>query len=135
MECKAVTRLLNRYIDKETADKEAVALIEAHLKICALCKKEFELLVFSREFIAKKEKLETDNTFLIRLTDRLEREGEGINLRWVIDIGELSKRLIPVPLGAMVLTAILLFGNLDKSNLIDEYLLESLSDSEMEMLK
>lgn len=131
MRCTKIKRLINRYIDKELIDKETVALVEGHLKECPLCRAELGSLNKIKGFISEKEKLAAKADFLIRLKERLRSATPAVELRWVIETGNLARRLIPVPVTIMLLVTCLLFVRYNGLNPIDDYIFADLNSREI----
>ncbi len=105
-ECAKVKRLLSRYLDKETSNTDT-ALVEAHLDICPFCKKEFSALARAKKFILEKERKTLPQDYLVyRLREKIASEQRVTKqgLSWLADMGNFSRKLIPVPVTAIVLS-------------------------------
>ena len=134
MRCAEVKRLLGRYVDKEIADKKIILLIEEHLNKCYHCKTELESLISARELLLSKQRLRLDDDFLIRIKDKLLPDTLNIKLRWILEAGSLAKRLIPVPVGIIILTIILMFGRHNNTMAVDNYMFGDLTNEEIGIL-
>lgn len=131
MRCDRVKRNLGRYIDKELVNKKAVALIEEHLHRCPRCRSELNSLISMKDLISQKERVTTEDDFLIRLKNKLKPEAQITRLRWVAETGNLARRLIPVPVAAMMLMFALIFSRVDGLNPVDEYIFADLTNKEI----
>lgn len=126
-DCIKVKRLLSRYLDKETGEAET-NLVETHLNSCPLCKK--ELLEFSRvkELVSGKERMTLPENYLVsRLREEISRQERHRKRLSLIDLGNLSRRLIPIPVATIVLSLLFLLlisagPKVSKSSLADNLL-------------
>ena len=134
MRCNRAKRFLNRYIDKETVNKEVISQIEGHLDKCHHCKAELSSLTSMKDLIAQKEKINVEENFLIRLKDKLRKTSPIIKMRWLPEAGNLARRLIPVPLAAAVLICTLMFVKLNGINSFDDYIFSDLTNEEIGVL-
>jgi len=108
-ECIKVKRLLSRYLDKETGDADS-ALVEAHIDICPLCKKELSELSRIKELILGKERRTLPEDYLVcRLREKIASEQYTEKRLSLVGIGSLSRRLIPVPVATIILLITFLF--------------------------
>jgi len=130
LSCFRIKKLLNRLVDKELPNERSLKLLRGHLKQCPHCNKELDYLYKVKGVIAEKEKVAAPEDFLIKLRERLEPEPQIIRLRWVVDMGALSKKLIPVPVAIMVLVMVLLFGKIGNEVRADEDLIGALTNAE-----
>lgn len=108
-DCARVRRLLSCYLDREL-DAAGLRLVEAHLKTCPLCSKELTGLEQVRRLVAGRKKKSLPQDYLV---SRLRRELAGQESaakrgpEWLADLGNFSRRLIPVPAVAVLLSLIL----------------------------
>jgi predicted anti-sigma-YlaC factor YlaD len=108
-ECAKVQRLLSRYLDKETGNTDT-ALVKAHLDTCSLCNKELLELSRLKKLISEKERKILPQDYLVcRLREEIAGEQHAEKrLSWLVDMGSLSRRLIPIPIAAIVLSIMLM---------------------------
>jgi predicted anti-sigma-YlaC factor YlaD len=107
-ECGKVQRLLSWYLDREMFGREAFR-IRAHLDGCAVCMKEFSELSRIKKLLTEKERKTLPQDLLIfslREAIEGERSAEG-KLSWLSGAGELSHKLIPVPVFVIILLIML----------------------------
>jgi len=107
--CRKIKRLLSRYLDKET-DNAETALVDAHLDKCSFCKKELLELSRVKQLILGKERKVLPQDFLVyRLREEIaSRQYAEERPSWVSGMGNLSRRLIPVPATVIVLSLMFL---------------------------
>jgi len=111
-ECIKIKTLLSRYLDKETAEAETI-LVESHLNSCPLCKKELLELSRIKELVSGKERINLPENYLInRLREKIARKRQepAEKRPSLIDLGNLSRRLIPIPVATFVLSILFLFS-------------------------
>ncbi len=111
--CYKIKRLLNRFVDNELSDEVSLNTIKEHLQDCPGCKKELDYLQMVKGLMSKKEKIAAGEDFLAKLKEKLKPEPQIIKLRWVTDMGILSKKLIPASLVIMIFMMTLVFGRID----------------------
>ncbi len=139
-ECAKIKRLLNKYIDKEL-DKQGLDRIQGHVKECVFCKEELDKLYLVKGLIENRERKSLPEDYLVcRIKDRIRASlQQQPNLQWLIELGNLSKRLIPVPVVAtavLILTLFLTSNNSQTGNLLDNYLFQNnLTQREIDLLK
>jgi predicted anti-sigma-YlaC factor YlaD len=121
-------------MDKELINKEAVTLIEEHLQRCSHCRSELNSLISIKDLISQKERITPKDDFLIRLKSRLRLEGQIIRIRWIVEIGNLARRLIFVPATIMILIVVLVFGRQNGISPVDDYIFGDLSNEEIGIL-
>ena len=108
-ECIKVKRLLSRYLDKETGEAETT-LVATHINTCSLCKKELLELSRVKELVSGKERITLPESYLVcRLGEEIAREQRTRKRFSLGNIGNLSRRLIPIPVATIVLSIIFLF--------------------------
>lgn len=108
-ECIKVKRLLSRYLDKETGEAETT-LVATHLNSCPLCKKELLELSRVKELVSGKERMTLPESYLVcRLREEIAREQRTRKRLFLGNIGNLSRRLIPIPVATIVLSIVFLF--------------------------
>jgi anti-sigma factor RsiW len=138
LNCKNVKKLLSRYIDAETDEATALEL-KAHFEGCPSCARELSELNALKIALVKKERKSLPEDYLIyRLRERLRSE-ETVSPRWLLDMGNLSRRLIPVPVAVIALSLVFLSATLrefDKVNVVDSYLFQdNLGGTELNLLE
>lgn len=131
MRCTKIKRLISRYIDKELIDGKTMGLIEGHLKECTLCKAEQDFLIKIKGLISEKEKLSAGEDFLARLKESLNPPAQAVELKWVVETGNLARRLIPVPVTITLLVMYLLFARYNGLNPIEDYIFADLNSREI----
>ena len=109
-ECAKVKKTLSRYLDKEISAADT-ALVETHLDSCYFCKKELSGLTRVKKLILEKERKTLPQDYLIcRLREKIASEQritrQGFS--WLAGMGNLSRRLIPVPVTAILLLLVFL---------------------------
>ncbi len=130
--CAKVKRLFSRYLDKEASSADT-ALVEAHLDSCCLCKQELSGLARVKVIILERQRKILPQDFLIcRLREKIasERVVSDKGLSWQEAMGNLSRRLIPVPVCAIALLfafLILTSGKQVNSYSLEERILEKTS--------
>lgn len=131
-ECVKIKRLLSRYLDKETGSVDT-ALIEAHLDSCSLCKQELSGFARVKGIILERQRKALPQDFLVcRLRGKIvsERLASGEGFSWLEAMGNLSRRLMPVPVSAIALLIALLIltsGQQVSSYSLEERILEKTS--------
>lgn len=107
--CGKIKRLLSRYIDKETTDAENV-LIKAHLDNCSSCSRELSGLSAVKELVLAKGRKSLAQDYLVyRLREELAgRQSAENRFPWLSAMGNLSRRLIPIPAAVIVLSLVFL---------------------------
>lgn len=109
-ECAKVKKILSRYLDQEAGPADAV-LVRTHLEDCPLCEKEFLELSRAKELITgKKLKILPQDYLVCRLRERIASQQQDAQewFSWLAGMGNLSRRLIPVPVTAVLLSLALL---------------------------
>jgi anti-sigma factor RsiW len=111
-ECARVKKILSRYADGETSDTDS-SLVKAHLDICALCHKEFAGLSQIKKLLTGRERKSLPPDYLVsRLRDRIAGERVWAERSILAGMGSLSRRLIPVPVAVIALSALFLMSSL-----------------------
>ena len=126
-ECEKIRGILCRYLDNETSAADT-AFVREHLKMCPLCEKELADLGKIKVLIEKKERKSLPENYLL---NRIQKEIAGLALRqerlpWVAGLGIISRRLIPVPVTAIIIAMVFLllsFGQPASSYSLEEHLL------------
>jgi predicted anti-sigma-YlaC factor YlaD len=113
-ECLRIQRLLSRYVDQEARESDA-ALVRTHLEGCSACRKEWAELARVKELIVKKErKTLPEELWPSRLRNALIREqNKAPDFSWDI-LGQFSRRLIPIPIGVILLSVGLLYWSVSQ---------------------
>jgi predicted anti-sigma-YlaC factor YlaD len=124
VECVKIKSLLSRYLDKEISQAD-MASVERHLEECPACRGELAALARIRQAIAGEGRKSLPPDYLVgilrgRIAD--ERRADERRLLRLAGIGELSRRLIPVPAAVIILSVVFLF--LSSSSSISGYSLE-----------
>ncbi len=105
-ECGKINKILSRYIDGEAGSLDAI-LIKAHLDNCSSCRKELSGFSRVKELVSEKKRRALPPDYFIHLLrDRLANEQRIKDQRilWLASIGNLSRRLIPVPVAVIMLS-------------------------------
>ncbi len=126
-ECEKVRNILCRYLDNETNARDT-AFIQEHLKNCPLCEKELTELSQVKVLLANKERKVLPENYLL---NRVRGEIAGQHYRreklpWVVGLGIISRRLIPVPVTAIIVAMVFLLlgsGKPASSYSLEEHLL------------
>ncbi len=134
MRCNRVKKNLGPYLDKELINKKAITLIERHLQRCSRCRAELHSLTLIKELLSQKERLTAKDDFLLRLKSRLKPETQTPRIRWVLETGNLARRLIPVTATIMILVTALMLGRQPGVSPINNYMFGGLSNEEMGIL-
>ena len=138
-ECARVRGSLSKFVDAELGDRDSAA-VKAHLEACLGCKEEFAKLSALKNIITGKERKALPEDYLIhQLRQRIYAQNEpSPKLQWLVDMGNLSRKLIPVPVAVLILSAVFLTATLkeyEKINYIDCYLFQdSLTNEEANVL-
>jgi predicted anti-sigma-YlaC factor YlaD len=120
-ECWRVRKILSRYADNEVNGADDL-LINAHLKECPPCRKELSGLIRVKLFILGMERAAMPQDHLVcRLREKITRWQRAKKKFSLADMGNFARRLIPLPLAAVVLSLVFLALN---SGQADRYLLE-----------
>lgn len=122
-ECKKAKKLLSRYLDKETGEVDA-AFVKKHLDICHICNKEYLELFKVKELMLEKERKSLPLDYLVcRLKEEIASQQYAEERpSWIAGLGNLSRRLIPVPAAVIVLALVFLI--LSSRQQLSEYSLE-----------
>ncbi|HNW39580.1 MAG TPA: zf-HC2 domain-containing protein [Candidatus Omnitrophota bacterium] len=114
--CAKIKRLLSRYLDKETAASDT-SLVQEHLDSCIFCKKELAQLVRAKEFVSGKVRQILPPDYLVcRLREKIASQKQAEEkFSWVAGMGILSRRLIPVPVTAVLLSLVLMILSFQQS--------------------
>jgi len=126
-ECEKARKMLCRYLDSETNVADT-AFIQEHLKTCSLCEKELAELSQVKVLIEKKErKALPENYLLNRVRGEIaSRHYRREKLPWVVGLGIISRRLIPVPVTVIIVAMVFLLlgsGKPASSYSLEEHLL------------
>ena len=106
--CLKVKRILSRYLDKETGGTDT-ALVEAHVKSCVLCRQELSELSRLKGIILGKERKTLPQDYLVsRLRQEIAGESCSQEGSQVFDLARLCRKLIPIPVAAMVFSIVFL---------------------------
>ena len=127
LKCLLERKLLNRYADGEISEKK-LSCLKLHLEECAYCKAQLDDLLQAKKIILEKEKVQASSDFLTRLKERLRPEPQIVRLRWVQDMGNWSRRLIPVPIALGLIVFGLLFSEIENTKADSGDLLEGLTN-------
>lgn len=122
-DCRKTKKLLSRYLDLEINLKE-VTFVKEHLKQCPLCNREYEELLQLKRLLLEKERKTFPLDYLVlRLREEIAgQESLKERISWIESLGNLSRRLIPVPVTAIVLTLVFMIFSLKQP--ISEYSIE-----------
>lgn len=107
-ECSKVKRLLSRYLDKEMAGS-GTELVEAHLERCSFCRQELSELSRMKGIILGRERKTLPPDYLVcRLRREIAGQRYSQESLLVSGMARLCRRLIPIPMAAIVLSIVLL---------------------------
>lgn len=111
-ECAKVKRLLSRYLDAQANVPES-ELVKRHLAACSFCRQELTVLAQIKEGLIHKARKTLPPDYLVcRLREKISRQEYAPGrLSWLAGMGLLSRRLIPLPVAAVVLSLVLLVVN------------------------
>jgi anti-sigma factor RsiW len=107
-ECAKIKRILSRYIDMEVDDVQRAA-IEEHLSGCAVCGRELSELMQVKGAVSGFERKTLPQDYLVRrirekiMDERISKEKISL-----AGMGIFARRLIPVPIAAIVVSVLLL---------------------------
>lgn len=134
MRCGRISRLLSRYIDKEIEGPGLSAQVEQHLKRCARCQTDLNLLVATKDLWAQKARITAREDFLVRLKEKLPPGAPVVELKWLPQAGELARRLIPVPVVTTALLLVLILLRPNGAGAINDYIFSDLGREEIAVL-
>ena len=122
-ECKKAKQLFSRYLDKETNDFDT-AFVKGHLNICNICNREYlEILKVKQLMLEKEHKFLPSDYLVSRLEKEIASQQYAKRMSsWVAGMGNLARRLIPVPV--TVIALLLVFLILNPRQELSEYSLE-----------
>lgn len=105
--CVKVKNLLSRYLDQETSQADT-AFVEAHVHTCPLCRKELSALAQVKNVITTRQRKALPEEYVVsRLREQLDAERVMEQQpSWLENIGGLSRKLIPVPVGVIAVSLI-----------------------------
>jgi len=108
-ECGRVKKLLSCYLDKEISDIDAV-FVKKHLGICHICNEDYlELFKVKQLMLDKERKTLPEDYLVFRLKEKIvSQQHAEESLSWLAGLGNLSRRLIPVPVAAILLSIMFL---------------------------
>ncbi|MBI5050212.1 MAG: zf-HC2 domain-containing protein [Nitrospirae bacterium] len=126
-ECERVKKLLSRYLDEEITGIDA-AFVKQHLDICNICNKEYLEFLKVKQLMLKKERKSLPEDYLISLLKEkiTSRQYAEENISWLTGLSNLSRRLIPIPIAAIVLSVVFLIvvsGQKITAYSLDEHIL------------
>ena len=122
-DCNKVKRLLSSYLDKEISPNDNF-FIEEHLKVCSGCRKELQELLKVKELILGSERKNLPDDYLVyRLRERIKSEDERRKKVTLSGMGNLSRKLIPVPAATILISVIFLFL-VSQNSQLNEFSLE-----------
>jgi anti-sigma factor RsiW len=100
--------MLSRFLDKEASASES-GLVQSHLSVCPACQKELSELSGAKQMIAVGPRKSLPQDYLISRLRRQIGEKQKLEAGFSFDLaGSLSRRFIPVPAFAVVLSILLL---------------------------
>jgi predicted anti-sigma-YlaC factor YlaD len=136
-DCIKVQRLLSGYLDNET-NSEDTSLVAGHLVICAQCQKELAELSRVKADILELIRKPLPQDYLVsRLRDDLADERRMKERFSLAGLGNLSRRLIPVPVTVIALSIALLIlspGQYSNKSSLDEHILSGNSATQETVL-
>ena len=131
--CFKNRRLLNRYVDGELSDTKISDLLSKHIDGCSHCRKELDYLLACKKIISTNKRVEVSSDFLVDLKEKLKPEPQIIKLKWVVDMGAWSKRLIPVPMAVMILLSAFMFSRRNNGVFLRGDTMSGLIDTEVSL--
>ncbi len=134
LKCYKIKRLLNMFVDNELFDERVLNTLEKHLHDCSSCKEALDSLRMLKGLVSEKEKIVAGEEFLRKLRERLKPESQIVRLKWVTDMGVLSKRLISVPIVVMILMVSLLFSRIDTITTTEDDIFATLTNMDMTLI-
>lgn len=123
-ECDKVMKLLSRYVDKETGEADT-AFVKKHIYNCDICNEEYLDLFKLKQLMLEKERKSLPADYLV---SRLKQEvadsqySEEKPSLWIVGMGNLSRRLIPIPAVGIVLSLVFLI--LSSKQQVNKYSLD-----------
>ena len=126
-ECGRVKKLLSCYLDKEISDIDAV-FVKKHLGICHICNEDYlELFKVKQLMLDKERKTLPEDYLVFRLKEKIvSQQHAEESLSWLAGLGNLSRRLIPVPVAAILLSIMFLVATSKQQMItysLDEHIL------------
>lgn len=108
IKCECVKILLSKYVDNE-ADAMESNIVDEHVRECSWCSKDMEELVRFKKILAGKQRKSLPSEYLVcRLRERI---GEGVAAGLSLTgLGDLSRKLMPVPAIMIAVAVIALVG-------------------------
>lgn len=128
-DCGRVMRLLSGYLDGESSASDRLR-VEKHLQECPACRRELSFLSRAKESVSGGARKSLPPDYMVsRLKEEIRKRERafGRELSWLSGMGSLSRRLIPVPVTAVLLSLIFLFSVLPgqgEDNLLEDRLLK-----------
>jgi hypothetical protein len=110
--CCKVKKLLSRYIDKE-ADMADTDFVKSHLENCLSCRNVFVEMAKVKNLIVDMPRRVLPQEYLVeRINSKIFNDKFAQDsISWLERIGDLAKKLIPVPVSVMLLALFFLILN------------------------
>ena len=136
-ECAKIRKILSRYFDKETNSADN-SLVAGHLAVCSECQKELTELSRVKAGILELTRKALPQDYLVsRLRDELAGERMVKERFSLAGLGNLSFRLIPIPVTIIALSISLLVltpGQYSNKSSLDEHILSGRSATQETVL-
>ncbi len=123
-DCANVKRMLSRFLDGETGESEK-KFLEAHLSAYPGCAAELAGLSRVKKTVVSRQRKSLPEDYLVdRLRSRLAEESSEREHFSLSMLGNLSRRLIPVPVAAIAFSIALLVLTSGGSQSLEDNILE-----------
>ena len=128
-------KLINRYYDNELS-QDKKEFMDKHALSCPLCRQELAQFKALKQGISQDKVSSHSELFWQRLKGQIAKEEteEYKAEEFAFDFARWTRRLIPVPILASILIVIVSL-NLNRANLIDEYLFTNQDNSVLELIE
>jgi predicted anti-sigma-YlaC factor YlaD len=113
MTCSEVKRKLSAFSDGEVSKEEKQLIVE-HLRLCELCRKEFESFAHVSEVLEVMDEVHVSPFFITRLKQKIADQKEKSSVRFPI-VEWIRKAAVPVTATALIILAFLVGSNLGKA--------------------
>ncbi|HNX80554.1 MAG TPA: zf-HC2 domain-containing protein [Candidatus Omnitrophota bacterium] len=114
--CLDIQRLLSGYLDKEISVADS-ARIEAHVSACRVCSRELLELTRLKGIVVNRERKSLPPDFLVsRLREQIAAvQCDRGNGSWLVGVSNFARKLLPVPIAAVVLSTMVLILSLQQT--------------------
>jgi predicted anti-sigma-YlaC factor YlaD len=113
MKCSEIRKKLSAFLDGEVSEEEKY-LISEHLKLCDLCRKEFEALTQVSEILEVIDEVQVSPFFIIRLKQRIIEQKSRSRARFPF-VEWIRKVAVPVTATALIMLSFLIGSHLGKA--------------------